>query len=239
MNLMYPTKFRSSGRWALYYFHLEGAGAMGPTPRAWANYKITAARWYIDTLKNIVDHAGFQRYVGVEMALDGALASLNGAFDATVAGLVGAAERYLRKDDEKLLLTPSHLINDALFVKRMSELREQNLDFNVARTAESVAAALEVGPDKNAPVGWLQQFRRLRNMPMHQDSAPRNIDVFVGSDAVTTILVAGHGREPVEYLEDVTEKIAGLTSPVLDLIEHVLPNGIPSLRPLRPLRNAP
>lgn len=222
-----------SVKWPLgpLYFDLEGAGGIGP--RAWVNYKITAARWYTATLKNAVERAGFQRYFGVEMALDGALASLNGAFDAAVAGLVLSGDRYLRKDDVELVLTPTYLINDALFVKRMSELRGQDFDFDVAGTAASVAAALEVGPDKNAPVGWLQQFRRLRNMPMHQDSAPRTIDVFVGSDAVTTISVAGQGREPVEYLENVTEKVSSLTSPILDLIDYVLPNGIPSLRPLR------
>jgi hypothetical protein len=213
------------------YFDLEGAGGTGP--RSWVVYKITAARWYTATLKNLVDRAGFQRYVGVEMALDGALTSLNGAFDAAVAGLVGASERYLRKDDEELKLTPPFRINDALFMKRMRELHEQNLDFDVAGAAASVAAALRVGPDRNAPEGWLQQFRRLRNVPVHQDSAPRNIDVFVGSDAVTTISVAGHGRDPVEYLEDVTEKLSALTSPILDLIDYVLPNGIPSLRPVR------
>lgn len=213
------------------YFDLPGSDGIGA--RAWVNYKITAARWHTATLKALIDQAGFQRYVGVEMALDGALASLNGAFDAAAAGLVGAAERYLQKDNEELLLTPAHRINERVFLERMGELGRQRLDFDVPGTAAAVASALEVGPDQNAPAGWLQQFRRLRNTPMHQDSAPRHIDVVVGSDAVTSLSVAGHGQNPVEYLDDVAGKVSALTTSVLELIDYILPNGIPSLRPLR------
>lgn len=212
------------------YFHLPGAGG---SARSWVNYKITAAGWHTATLKSLIDQVGFQRYVGVEMALDGALASLNGAYDAAEAGLIGAAERYLHKDEQELLLTPSYKFNEKLFMKRMRELHQQRLDFDVAGTAAAVASALDVGPDPSAPNGWLQQLKRLRNVPMHQDSAPRHIDVVVGSDAVTTLSVAGHGQDPVEYLEDVTAKISSLTSQILDLIDYVLPNEIPSLRPLR------
>lgn len=212
------------------YFELPGAGGMDA--RSWVNYKLTAARWYTSTLKRLIDQAGFERYVGVEMALDGALASLNGSFDAAVAGLVGAAERYLQKDNEELVLTRPHKITDKLFTEAMRKLQQQHLDYDVVAIVAATASALEVGSDPDAPKGWLLQLKRLRNIPMHQDTAPRHIDVNVGSDAVTTISVAGHGQDPVEYLEDVTEKISALTSQILDLIDYLMPNGIPSLRPL-------
>lgn len=218
--------------WPLGPLYYELPGADGMNARSWVNYKLTATRWHTGTLGKLIDEAGFQRYIGIEMALDGALASLNGAFDATAAGLIGAAEMYLQKDDQELVLTLPYKFNDELLMERLSELKRQRLDFEVDRIVEDVTAALEIGPDRDHPTGWLQQLRRLRNVPVHQNSAPRHIDVIVGTDTVTGISVAGHGKDPVEYLVDATEKVSALTSPVLDLIDYILPNGIPSLRPL-------
>jgi hypothetical protein len=66
-----------------------------------------------------------------------------------------------------------------------------------------------------------------------QDSAPRHIDLFVGSDAVTSLSVAGHGQNLVEYLDDVAGKVSAMTTSVLETIDYILPNGVPSLRPVR------
>jgi len=68
-----------------------------PTIRAWVRYKLRSAEWYIQALELVGEEVGFDRYVGVEMALDGALASLCGAFDAAVGGLIHASEEYQSK----------------------------------------------------------------------------------------------------------------------------------------------
>lgn len=217
--------------WPLAPLYVDLPGAGGDA-RSWVNYKLTAARWYTATLADLIERAGFKRYVGVEMALDGALSSLNGAYDAARAGLAYAAERYLKKDDERPIFTPPHKM-ESMFDCLMQQIAEQQLEIDVAGTVAAMSAALEVGPDSTRPIGWLIQLKRLRNIPMHQDTAPRHIDVVIGSDAVTTLSVAGHGQDPVKYLEDVTAKMVDLTSPILELIDFVLPNGLPSMRPLR------
>lgn len=219
--------------WPLGPLYYELPGADGSDARSWVNYKLSAAHWYIRTLQQLIDEAGFERYVGVEMALDGALSSLNGAFDAAVGGLIRAAEMYLLKDEIDPVFTRPHEFKDWVFVKRMAELDSQKLDIDVAGVAAKVASALEIGPDRDNPTGWLQQFRRLRNTPMHQTTAPRHIEVVVGTDAVTSLFVAGNAQAPVEYLTETKQKVLALTGPILGIIDHIIPHGIPSLRPLR------
>jgi hypothetical protein len=201
--------------------------------RAWVTYKFAAATWYTKTLEQLIDIAGFQRFVGIEMSLDGALISLNGAFDASVAGLISASERFLNKENPEFVLTPAHRFDERLFAKQMNLLHQQNLRFDVLGTASAVASALQREDANNITPGWLQQFRRLRNTPTHQNTAPRHIDVVVGSDAITSIAVAGHGQDPVAYLRTTQERISALTEPILELVDYILPNGVPSLVPLR------
>ena len=50
---------------------------------------------------------------------------------------------------------------------------------------------------------------------MHQNTAPRHIDVVVGTDAVTSLSVAGKAQGPVEYLAEIEQKILALTGPIL------------------------
>lgn len=59
---------------------------------AWANYKLRCSDWYVDLLDQFNQDCGFERFVGIEMTLDGALASLYSAFDAAVAGVIVTAE---------------------------------------------------------------------------------------------------------------------------------------------------
>ena len=61
--------------------------------RAWVEYKLAAAGWYLDALSDLEARTGeLSRLVGEEMALDGALVGIASAFDAAVAGLIGAIE---------------------------------------------------------------------------------------------------------------------------------------------------
>src|SRR5437879_4491248 len=59
----------------------------------WVSFKLTAAGWYLDTLQRLFDDTGdLDRFIGVEMALDGFLATVSSAFDAATAALIEAIE---------------------------------------------------------------------------------------------------------------------------------------------------
>src|SRR5438552_3982939 len=63
--------------------------------RTWAEYKLTSARWYVEALEQIyLVTADLDRFVGVEMALDGYLGAISSAFDAAVGGLIDAIEAH-------------------------------------------------------------------------------------------------------------------------------------------------
>jgi hypothetical protein len=63
---------------------------------AWIRFKVWTADWYTETLGALGTRlGGYDRQVGIEMAIDGALGSLSGAFDASVALVIVAAERSL------------------------------------------------------------------------------------------------------------------------------------------------
>ena len=69
----------------------RGGPADTGTAGAWANYKLRCSDWYIHLLDQRNQDCGFERLVGIEMTLDGALASLYSAFDAAVAGVIVTA----------------------------------------------------------------------------------------------------------------------------------------------------
>ncbi|MCR6679979.1 hypothetical protein NVV43_32035, partial [Escherichia marmotae] len=67
-------------------------------------YRIWSADWHIRTLRELGGpHGSFDREVGIEMALDGALNSMSSAFDAGIALLVQAVENARDVDvDDRL-----------------------------------------------------------------------------------------------------------------------------------------
>ncbi len=68
---------------------------------AWVAFKLMSADWYLDRLEQLVAVLPrVEHQVGVEMALDGVLASLCSAVDAACAGVIDAAElqRALKGD---------------------------------------------------------------------------------------------------------------------------------------------
>src|SRR5674476_910114 len=85
-------------KWPAGPTYAEWVGAEGSG--AWVLYKLRSSSWYIDRLDEVGKLLGFGRHVGVEMALDGALGSLCGAFDAAVGGIIGAVEQYLEAGPE-------------------------------------------------------------------------------------------------------------------------------------------
>ena len=193
--------------------------------RAWTTYKLTAGDWYIDTLRRLIEAVGFDRYVGIEMALDGAFTSINGAFDASIRGLIQTADSYFLQDMPAVERTPPHQMNADVFAKRTEQLEAHG--FETAAIRSDVQAALERDSAKN-PVGWLERFRRIRNLPTHQNTAARHYDVSNSSAASVGLSVGDELRDPVQYLMEVREDVADLTRPILDLCDLVAPHGLPT-----------
>lgn len=64
--------------------------------RSWVDYKLVSADWYLAALRRLQPHGRpLDRYLGVEMAIDGVLAAQSSAVDAAVETLVRALERHL------------------------------------------------------------------------------------------------------------------------------------------------
>lgn len=155
------------------------------------------------------------------MALDGALASLNGAFDAAIGSLIQESEvhlHFLHDAGKPLDLTPQYAYSPRLFKKQMSALSELGLKIEVASVEEKISTALRSETRQDGSIGWLQEFRRIRNQPMHHGPASSD----VGYDWGTMLSVGDNARNPVHYLREIELKMADLVMPVLDIIESLV-----------------
>ena len=133
--------------------------------RAWVEYKLAAAGWYLDALSDLEARTGeLSRLVGEEMALDGALVGIASAFDAAVAGLIGAIEVSRGATN----LIPVHQYS----WQAAKGLARQAPAVTLA-CATAVDAAL-LGANTAAPSGWLAQVRQLRNRVAHENTLIRH-----------------------------------------------------------------
>lgn len=177
---------------------------------AWVRYRIWSADWHTRVLGEVSLPLGsFDRQVGVEMALDGALNSLSGAYDAAVALLIRTVETVRDIDaDDRLpvfrykwercrdMLKQADIAND--FVWRLI------LDVDNAIEGETLAE----------PSGWLAQLRRLRNRVAHQDSLARHHDG-VGTATVIGLSIQGRSVDPFTYLADRCDQVHELTEQMI------------------------
>ena len=177
---------------------------------AWVRYKVWAADWYVARLGELGRTLGdYDRWVGVEMAIDGAVGSLSGAFDAAVATLIVAAENALDIPGA----TPPHRYSWGAFVSRVSGTAVESSP-GMRDLIDDISSALdcERRPD---PVGWLAILRRLRNRATHQTSLPRTW----ASDGDRVQSVTGVTQvpdlDPFEYLKDASNRISDLTESML------------------------
>jgi len=156
------------------------AAAAALAPDRWTDLKLRSARWYVETLRTLAAEAGSDRYAGVEMALDGALANLSGAVDAALARLVRAMELQLGAPP-----APDRQLGPGT-------LRGLLRQGGQAPSAAALEAALD-GAASGTPRGWLAQVRRLRNRSTHQTTLPRHHDRAGGTGpiAVTGLAVEG------------------------------------------------
>lgn len=217
------------------YEEWVGAGGW----RGWVLFKLMSADWYVDRLEEVGGALGFDRYIGVEMAMDAALGSINGAFDATVAAVIEASqlfeEQAARDTGEQAPKSiPQHLFSwkDA---RRKLEATAR-LNINVEPLLEAVDAALlaesvDAESHEVIPMGWLQQLRRLRNRTVHQGTLARSIDVVIGepNPQLTSwgITVGGRGEDPVDYIRTARRAVELLLNPMLEVCDLLAPLGIP------------
>jgi hypothetical protein len=226
-----------------------GAGGAGADDAgAWVAFKLKSATFHIDTLEAVGEAAGFARLVGIEMALDCSLASLCGAFDASVAGIIRAAELYFAQAGTSNIPWPPipvHRYSWRNCRRAVLEcLLDEGLDYDILSMIEEVDLALE-NRDTH-PLGWLIELQRLRNCTVHQQSLSRHIDVQVGGtassvvyeltigervDGTGAVIRPGRPEHPVSYLRGVHARVHDLTEKMVGLVRHICPNGVPIARP--------
>jgi hypothetical protein len=182
----------------------------------WVRYKVWSADWYTGALEQLASHFGdYQGYVGLEMAIDGALSALSGAFDAAVALLITSTEQARGVADKDRL--PAHKYGWSSFT-RLAQKQEPEgpapgiRDFpGVADLMRGVDEAL-LGQFDDTPIGWLAILRRLRNLPMHQSSLPRTWTVdWETNETIDVTLTGIPGDDPVAYLKDSCDRMSLLT----------------------------
>lgn len=216
--------------------------------RAWVQYKLKSAAFHIETLHRVGEAHGYSRLVGVEMALDAALASLCGAFDASTGGIIHAAQRYFGQGKELNGLPwepvqPFEYSWNKCLARVVPHLRKEDLAWHLDSVVTDVATALSKADDQ--PLGWLTELQRLRNHTIHQESLARHIDVGIGRghDRTEWSLTVGarthkdgtredgRAERPVAYLWRAHEHLTQLTNRMVDLADHINPHDVPIARP--------
>ncbi|MCW3494556.1 hypothetical protein [Microbacterium sp. SSM24] len=198
--------------WPVAPAYNEWVGAAPDSTRAWCEYKLRAATWYIDLLERLATEYGFPRLVGIEMALDGALSHLSSAYDAAVAGLIVVAEAKLTETAESggpqapkpipVYAYKWELAWDRLHLIELAE------DSTSALLREQLEVAIEAAIGRD-PKGWLTTLRDLRNRTTHHDTLKRFIDVKVGLETNTRwhLTIDDAGVDPVAYLREAHHKV--------------------------------
>jgi hypothetical protein len=204
-----------------HYFHLTGSeGAV-----AWVRYRVWAADWHTRTLGELGGAEGsFDRLVGIEMALDGALNGLSSAFDAAVALLITAAE-------EKLAIVHERRLRVHLF--SWEKCRELLVKPAVAsdatwRAVLDTDTAME-GWNWDEPIGWLARLRRMRNLVAHRESLARHHSLEVNDERgghVSRVYLDGRHKDAFEYLARHCDRVANLTETMIAAGLDIDPNQV-------------
>jgi hypothetical protein len=179
----------------------------GKGVHAWARFKVKSADWYIRTLEITAREAGdVDRYVGIEMALDGALSSLCGAVDAAGWGLLELVETLEVRDD---LGDHSQIGGDWRGVFTLARAS------GIVLSSEFAALDALKGSGSNDPTGWLAQLRLLRDAAVRHNELVRQFDVD-GKQSGRLIDVPGRGPSPtIEYLKAMRKRTNGLVELIL------------------------
>ncbi|WP_122262120.1 hypothetical protein [Ornithinimicrobium cerasi] len=181
---------------------------------AWVRFKVWSADWYTGTLGGLGAEDGYDRYIGIEMALDGALSALSAAFDAAVVLMIESAEEALQVPEEKRLAP--HKYNWEAF-KRTVQGTLLTASNALSELSVDVDDALE-GANSDNPVGWLAVLRRLRNRATHRTTLARTWAIDHDAHIVLGVTEVPE-LDPFEYLKlscdqvsDLTERMHGIAN---------------------------
>jgi hypothetical protein len=174
---------------------------------AWIRFKVWSADWYTRTLGDLgAAHGGYDRQVGIEMALDGGLSALSGAFDASVALMIESAEEELHVPVAKR--TPEHKYGWNAFLNTVDGTALSTWG-GLPELRDDIDEALE-GSSSGEPIGWLAVLRRLRNRATHRTTLPRTWTIDVGEQTVVG-LTDMPDLDPFEYLKKSCDQVSDLT----------------------------
>ena len=200
-----------------YLRWVEGKGV-----DAWARFKLRAAEWYVEALEVAQREVGLDRFVGVEMAIDGALSSLCAGVDAAGHALVEEVERFA--GDVPLR---SHRPAGGDWTVLVGLAEGVGIELGSARAIDRA-----VRGDEEDPEGWLPQLQRLRELAVRRNVLVRcpNVD---GSGRDRLLDVPGLGQRPVvRYLRKAGRRADGLVEALLADVDSLARERLrPSRRP--------
>jgi hypothetical protein len=176
--------------------------------QAWALYKLGTADWYLKTLEEIAEHIDkLDRFLGIEMAIDGTLQALCATFDAAVFALLSTLEKGAGlPEDER---TPARLASWTVLLTQAEAL-------GVELIATSEVSAALAAEDPDAPSGWLSQLLLLRQRSLQHDLLIRHWPLGLGAPGVGIDLPGSDPQPPLEYLRSVRDRMEGLLKIMLD-----------------------
>ncbi len=183
-----------------YLRWVEGKGA-----DAWARFKLRSADWYLEALEFAEREVGLDRFVGVEMAIDGVLSSLCAGVDAAAQALLEEVERFAGPSP---LRTHRPAADDWTVLVALAEGAGIEL-----ASARPVVLAVRGSEDETE--GWLTQLQRLRTLAVRRNVLVRrpNVD---GAARSRLLEVPGLGQRPVvRYLHATRRRADGLVEALL------------------------
>ena len=189
----------------------------GKGSHSWVQYKLKTANWFFKTLSKTVHRAeNVDRYVGVEMAIDGLLNALCDAFDAAICLLARSLETANGLPELNRTPTENLTWDYAATLATAGSIR---LDCSA-----EVADALS-GNGLPEPSGWLAQLQRLRELAARENRLVPHWDLGHGNPG-QYIDVPGLGlQEPLPYLSAVREQVVLLVETILNDLESVSATG--------------
>lgn len=200
------------------YPDLLGGNADGIS---WVRYKVWSADWYTHAVAELHRTLGsYDRHVGIEMAIDGALGALSGAFDASVALLIQNAEEKLGVPAAKRI--PAHRYSWTKFKELAARFKDPAADAGSVAWNGLCALITEVddalqGATDPEPTGWLAILRRLRNRSTHQQSLSRRWESDAGEASRVVGVADFSPGGAVDYLGSSCNQVSDLTERLLAL----------------------
>lgn len=204
----------AEGRWDVpawpmephYLRWVEGKGA-----DAWARLKLKASGWYLEVLEAAERDGGLDRYVGVEMAIDGVLASLCAGIDAAGYALLDEIERFAGPTPGRRAAVGED------WPEALGIAESLGVDLPSA-----VALGRALRPAGMAePEGWLSQLRRLHRLVIRRNVLVRRPSVD-GTERGRLLDVPSAGPRPVvRHLTQARRRAETLVEQLLADVEHL------------------